>query len=140
MKPSAKCPPLLDFGLRNERFCFKLMGEETNMPKRVFVARTEDIPLGQGRAFPVDDRMIAVFREGDEFHAIDDMCPHMGASLAEGYLEEGSVACPWHAWRFSIRNGAWLDNPRICVATYPVHIEADQIYIDIPEDNSQPPT
>ncbi len=105
------------------------------MTKRILVANVADIPVGQGRAFPVDDRMIAVFHEGTDFFAIDDMCPHMGASLAEGYLEEGSVACPWHAWRFSIRTGAWLDNPRICVASYVVHVIDDQIFLDVPDDN-----
>ena len=68
----------------------------------VAVAQVGAIPEGTGRAYAVEGRMVAVFNDGGEYFAIDDLCPHMGASLAEGYLEEGVVACPWHAWRFRV--------------------------------------
>ena len=61
------------------------------------VGKVSDFEEGQGRAVPVDDRMVAVFRKGDQWYAIDDLCPHMGASLAEGYVDEHTVTCPWHA-------------------------------------------
>jgi len=61
----------------------------------VTVAQVGDIPEGEGRAFPVGDQMVAVFNEGDRYHAIDDMCPHMGASLASGHYENCVVTCPW---------------------------------------------
>ncbi len=32
--------------------------------------------------------MIAVFCENGQHFAIDDFCPHQGASLAEGYIEK----------------------------------------------------
>jgi nitrite reductase (NADH) small subunit/3-phenylpropionate/trans-cinnamate dioxygenase ferredoxin subunit len=106
------------------------------------VAKTTDIPIGQGRAVPFDDRMIAVFNEAGVFHAIDDFCPHQGASLAEGYLDEGAVACPWHAWRFSIHNGEWLDNPKVCVESFDVRVEKSDIYVrpktDPSTDNPPP--
>ena len=93
------------------------------------VAKTTDIPEGQGRAYPVGDVMVAVFHEGGEFFAIDDFCPHQGASLAEGYLCDGEVACPLHAWRFSIRSGAWVDNPRVAVNTFEVQVEGGTIKV-----------
>ena len=68
----------------------------------VTVAKVSDISSGQGQAFAVNGRMVAVFNEEGKFSAIDDFCPHMGASLAGGYLEAGIVTCPWHAWRFCI--------------------------------------
>ena len=34
----------------------------------------------------------------------------MGASLSGGYVENGVVTCPWHAWRFRLTDGAWADN------------------------------
>jgi nitrite reductase (NADH) small subunit/3-phenylpropionate/trans-cinnamate dioxygenase ferredoxin subunit len=54
------------------------------MAERVTVAKTTDIPLNEARAFPVGDRMIAIFNQDGQFHAMDDFCPHMGASLACG--------------------------------------------------------
>jgi nitrite reductase (NADH) small subunit/3-phenylpropionate/trans-cinnamate dioxygenase ferredoxin subunit len=106
----------------------------------VTVAQVGTIPEGSGRAFAVEGRMIAVFCQGGEYFAIDDVCPHMGASLAEGYVEEGVVTCPWHAWRFRVCDGTWCDNPRIKIDRFPVRIEGDTIQVGIgPPRSSAPP-
>ena len=73
--------------------------------------------------------MVTVFRKGDSWYAIDDMCPHMGASLAEGYVEGNSVSCPWHAWRFCIVDGTWEDNPRTKIDCFDVKIEDGQVWV-----------
>ena len=96
----------------------------------VAVAKCEDIPVGEGRSFAVDGRMIAVFNDGGEFFAIDDLCPHMGASLGDGYLEDGVVACPWHAWRFRVCDGTWCDNPKVGIDHFPVRIVDGNIEVD----------
>lgn len=82
------------------------------MPEFQTVARVGDIPEGEGRAFEVEGRMVAVFLTGGEYSAILDACSHMGASLASGHVEQGGVMCPWHAWRFCVKSGQWLDNPQ----------------------------
>jgi len=84
----------------------------------VDVGPSEDFAEGVGVAVPVHGRMVAVFRVAGQLKAIDDFCPHMGASLAAGWLDGCQVSCPWHAWRFSLEYGAWLDNPRIKVDVY----------------------
>lgn len=76
------------------------------------VAKVGMIPEGEGRAFPVNGRMIAVFLRDGNYFAMNDCCPHMGASLASGYLDGNDVICPWHAWKFCIKDGIWMDNPR----------------------------
>ena len=48
------------------------------------VAKVGSIAEGSGEAFAVKGRMIAIFNENGEYRAIDDLCPHMGASLAAG--------------------------------------------------------
>lgn len=95
----------------------------------VTIARAGEIPEGQGRAYAVAGRMIAVFCEKGEHFAIDDFCPHQGASLSEGYVENHCVACPLHQWRFDIRDGHWLDSPRIRVDAFAVRIIDDQIQV-----------
>lgn len=98
------------------------------------IAKVGDIPAGEGRAFHLEGEMIAVFFVDGEYTAINDICPHMGASLASGYVEKGQVNCPWHAWRFDIRSGAWSDNPRakICQKVYEVRVEGEEIQVRIP--------
>ena len=96
------------------------------------IAKREEIPVGEGKAFAVNGRMVAVFHEGDTFHAIDDFCPHMGASLAGGHLQNGVVTCPWHAWRFCIHDGKWCDNPKIKIDSFEVRLEGDDIQVRVP--------
>ncbi|MBX3438540.1 MAG: non-heme iron oxygenase ferredoxin subunit [Planctomycetaceae bacterium] len=102
------------------------------------VAKTQDIPTGAGRTFAVNGKLIAIFDLGGEFSAMDDLCPHMGASLGEGYLEDGAVTCPWHAWRFCVKEGTWLDSPKspLRVRTYPVRVEGADILIELEDEET----
>jgi nitrite reductase (NADH) small subunit len=93
------------------------------------VGRVGDLADGEGMTVTVGTKLIALFRENGQYFAIDDTCPHMGASLSGGYLERGIVTCPWHAWRFRLADGAWADNPRIKIGCYPVRIEGDSIQV-----------
>jgi nitrite reductase (NADH) small subunit len=96
----------------------------------ITVAKVGAISEGEGQSFQVGDRLVAVFLQDGQYFAIDDLCPHMGASLGAGYLDnEGVVTCPWHAWRFCIRNGKWADNPRLSVDTFDVRVEGDKIQV-----------
>ncbi len=105
------------------------------------VANVGDIPEGEGRAYPVDGRMVGVFLTNGEYTAINDTCPHMGASLASGYVQDGEVTCPWHAWRFCVKEGTWLDNPtgKIKNDCYPVRVEGDAIQVNVPPPPERPP-
>jgi nitrite reductase (NADH) small subunit/3-phenylpropionate/trans-cinnamate dioxygenase ferredoxin subunit len=95
----------------------------------VTVAQVGDIPEGTGATFEVNGRMVAVFHVDGQYHAIDDLCPHMGASLAPGDVEDHQVTCPWHAWRFRITDGTWCDNPRIKIDRFEVRVVGQQIQV-----------
>jgi nitrite reductase (NADH) small subunit/3-phenylpropionate/trans-cinnamate dioxygenase ferredoxin subunit len=95
------------------------------------VCRAGDLAEGQAKAVVVGRKVIAVFRSGGAYHAIDDTCPHMGASLSEGFVENGVVTCPWHAWRFRLADGAWADYPRVKIGCYPVRVEGDLVQIEV---------
>ncbi len=102
------------------------------------VAGVNDIPRGQGRAFEVGNRVIAVFNCDGVFYAIDDHCPHIGASLSPGHLENCVVACPWHGWRFDVRDGTWMDNPRIKTDSFPVRVVGSRIEVVVPVTAGDP--
>ncbi|MEI7780932.1 MAG: Rieske (2Fe-2S) protein [Planctomycetota bacterium] len=95
------------------------------------VARVGDIPAGAGRTYEVADRLVAVFFDGANYSAIDDLCPHMGASLGAGPLCDGIVTCPWHAWRFRLSDGAWCDNPKLKVDVFEVRLVGDVIEVRV---------
>jgi nitrite reductase (NADH) small subunit/3-phenylpropionate/trans-cinnamate dioxygenase ferredoxin subunit len=102
------------------------------------VCQIADVVEGEGTTVQVGNKLIAVFRDGGSYFAIDDVCPHMGASLSGGYLEQGIVTCPWHAWRFRLADGAWADNPRIKIGCYPVRVVGDEIQIQVAGDPPRP--
>lgn len=74
---------------------------------------------------------IALFRVGLELRAIDNACPHQGASLCDGWVEDGVVACPWHAWQFDTRSGECLSVPDRDVAVYAVEMQGDKAVIQL---------
>jgi nitrite reductase (NADH) small subunit/3-phenylpropionate/trans-cinnamate dioxygenase ferredoxin subunit len=94
------------------------------------VAKVGSIPEGEGASFQVGNRLVAVFNHGGHYLAIDDLCPHMGASLGAGCLDDaGVVTCPWHAWRFEVTTGKWADNPRLSIDTFEVRVLGDEIQV-----------
>lgn len=105
------------------------------MSSFITVARVGSIPEGQGATFPLGDSLVAVFNRDGTYHAINDLCPHMGASLGAGELDkEGVVTCPWHAWRFDVCDGTWCDNPRLQIDSFEVRVENGEIQVRLPAD------
>ncbi|MGH9753090.1 MAG: Rieske (2Fe-2S) protein [Blastocatellia bacterium] len=93
------------------------------------VASISDIPPGTGRSIEVAGEEIALFNFNGEYYAISDMCPHRGASLAEGFLDGGNVFCPWHCFDFSLKTGECATVPSLRVRTYEVKIAGEDIFI-----------
>ncbi|MEM8736540.1 MAG: Rieske (2Fe-2S) protein [Planctomycetota bacterium] len=118
----------------------RLFSDDDAGPEYVTVAQVGEIPEGEGRAFPVAKRMVAVFCSDGDYFAVDDFCPHQGASLAEGYIdkEQCAVACPWHHWRFSMDNGSWLDNPKIKIDRFAVRVMGGKIQVQVePQEETE---
>ena len=108
------------------------------MPEFKTVGNVGDIEPGTGKAYEFGEQMVAIFLETDgTYLAIDDLCPHMGASLASGHFSEGIVTCPWHAWSFDARDGAWCDNRRLKIDTFQVRIQGDEIQLAANESNAE---
>jgi nitrite reductase (NADH) small subunit/3-phenylpropionate/trans-cinnamate dioxygenase ferredoxin subunit len=93
------------------------------------VASIGEIAPGAGKLIEVDEREIALFNFGGEFYATSDMCPHRGASLAEGFLEAGKVFCPWHCFDFNLKTGECSMVPSLRIETYEVKIVGDEVFV-----------
>jgi len=106
-------------------------GDDTATPFTT-VAKAGSIPAGESRVYEVAGRLVAVFFDGQGYSAIDDLCPHMGASLGSGPMVDGVVTCPWHAWRFRLCDGAWCDNPKLRVDVFAVRVAGDMIEVRVP--------
>jgi len=66
------------------------------------LCRSTDLPAGKviGRNF-LDGRVV-LFRDADGKAAVvSAYCPHNGADLSVGRVEEGQLVCAFHEWRFN---------------------------------------
>ena len=95
----------------------------------VTVGRVGDFQPGQGRMVDVRGRHVALFRLGDEFFALDNMCLHRGGPLCEGPIDRGVVTCPWHGWSYEISTGTMVQDPRVGVSKHEVRLTGDEIAV-----------
>jgi nitrite reductase/ring-hydroxylating ferredoxin subunit len=95
------------------------------------VGPVTDIPENEGVRVEIGEHFIAVFRVGSAVHAVGDQCPHMGASLSEGYLDGKTVICPWHGWVFDLNNGTSPFDEDAKVPVYRVVVENGDVFVEV---------
>lgn len=96
----------------------------------VIVAKAADLRPGEGKAYTIKGREIALFNVDGTFYALDNFCPHQGGPLADGYIEGATVTCPWHAWCFDIRTGKMSIGDLGLIDTFEVRVEGDAVAIN----------
>ncbi len=97
-----------------------------------FEVPQEKIPASGARAFlKVGDKFLVLFNIDSQFYAIDDSCPHQGASLFSGKLEGQVIQCCAHGLRFDLASGYLLNSTHLKVASYPVEVIGEQVFIVI---------
>lgn len=103
------------------------------MPTPTTVARVVDIPPGTSVVRAVAGKAVAVFNVAGTFYALDDVCPHAGASLADGEVIDLVVTCPRHGWRFRLTDGIWADAPKtgLRAGCYPVEVVGDEVRVTV---------
>ena len=92
------------------------------------------------------DKEILLARAGDRIYATQNRCQHLGGNLSNGMLNGTVVTCPRHGSQYDVRDGRvlrWTNWPPLVLffaklvkpprplKTYPVTVEAGQVYIDV---------
>jgi len=72
------------------------------------VARTKDLPVHRPIGTSLLGQRVVVYRGGDGITAAIDRCPHRGAQLSLGRMQDGVLECPYHGWR-------WDEAGRCCL-------------------------
>ena len=75
------------------------------------------------------DRSLAVFADGDEIHAVDNRCPHMGFPLDRGSVKDGILTCHWHEARFELASGCTFDLWADDAISYATEVRGDQVWV-----------
>ncbi|MCS7235964.1 MAG: Rieske 2Fe-2S domain-containing protein [Armatimonadota bacterium] len=93
-----------------------------------------DLPEGGARVVRVAGQAVAVFRHNGTVYAVQDTCPHGGASLAGGSVDDGHVVCPAHGYRFCLSTGRCQTDSSLALRTYRVSLEGGRVTVQPPEE------
>jgi nitrite reductase (NADH) small subunit/3-phenylpropionate/trans-cinnamate dioxygenase ferredoxin subunit len=109
------------------------------VPAWVKVGPLSTFPPGRGRAVRVGGDRVAVFNLDGKLLALQDNCPHMGASLADGKITDGRVTCHWHGWAFDLESGQGSPPAKswACARVYGVKLEDGEVWV---REREPPPT
>jgi len=89
----------------------------------VSLCALDELEEGQGKYVEIDGFRLAVFRQGESVHVMDDECPHAGGSLASGFIDDGCAVCPLHFWAFNLNTGELRNGMGCTIRTYPTRLE-----------------
>lgn len=90
-----------------------------------------EIRPGKSAIIQREGEEIAVFNYKGQYFAVCNKCPHKGAPLGEGRIEEGVLICPNHEWRFDVKTGGCPQNPELKVKVYPVRVHKGVVRLGV---------
>lgn len=83
------------------------------------IGTTCDFPLNQPKKIHLKGKTYTIWKTPDKYVALDDQCPHKGASMSNGYIHDGCIACPYHGYEFDV-NGSLCSVPGIPPSMNPI--------------------
>ena len=78
--------------------------EEAAVDETKLAFDSSDLPIGSVRS--ISEKMCVARLDRDRVIAFSRYCPHEGADLAGGQLQDGKLFCPWHNLPFNLENGS----------------------------------
>ena len=97
-------------------------------------AANDQLAIGRVQTMNVGKKKICLVHSKEGFFAVNDKCPHNGASLGNGYCtEEGSIVCPVHRYHFDLKTGRAKSGLGDFVQTYPIEVRENGIFIGFEE-------
>jgi nitrite reductase/ring-hydroxylating ferredoxin subunit len=95
----------------------------------VRVADLTSVPPGKARTVTVGRYEVALFNVNGNYYALENACPHQGGPIADGWVENLTVTCPWHAWCFDLRTGSLTMGDFALIPRFDVRVEQDGVYL-----------
>jgi len=94
----------------------------------------ETIQLNQIFPTQIGKHRICVVHTKEGFFAVNEKCPHNGASLSNGYCSDDmAIVCPVHRYRFDLKTGRAKSGIGDVVQTYPIEVRENGVFIGIEE-------
>ena len=111
--------------------------EPATEPKRVKIGDADELTPGSSKIVVVGERKVAVFNIDGDLYAIEDRCPHRGASLGKGTRDGFVVTCPLHKWEFDLRTGQCVGRPGNELRRFEVFVGGDSLLLDVSSIDDQ---
>ena len=101
------------------------------MTHDIVVGDAECLAEGQRKLVFAGAHSVVVFNIAGQIHAIENSCPHNGASLANGPLEGCVLRCPAHGLRFDLRTGCMPGVAGLTLKTFPVRAVEGKVFVSL---------
>ena len=102
------------------------------MCRWIDVGAISDLKFEPGTAVKVEGTWIGLFRLGEGYAAIDNLCPHAGAPLCDGTRMGDTIVCALHCWEFDLATGACEVGAEWNVRRYAVREANGRLQIEWP--------
>ena len=99
--------------------------------QRVRAASLEELREAGRLVVAVNGHTVFLLADGDDVHAVDNRCPHMGFPLHRGSVSDGILTCHWHHARFDLCTGGTFDQWADDLRRFPVEVVGDDVYVDV---------
>lgn len=94
------------------------------------VCGVDDIAEGRARVLAAGGERVAVFRHGDGFSAVSNVCQHQNGPLGEGRIVDGCITCPWHGYQYLPESGASPPPFTEKVCTFRLRVSEGRVWLD----------
>lgn len=96
---------------------------------RKLICRTSEVPANGLKECEGDGVRLLVANSGNEYFAVQALCPHQDVPLCEGIYDGSVLVCHQHLWQWDIRTGAAMGIAEMPLQRYDVTVEGDAIYV-----------
>ena len=92
------------------------------------------IKNGSLRKINIGNKTICIAHTEEGLFALDDKCPHNGASLSNGKCTtNNAVVCPVHRYQFDLKTGRAKSGLGDVAITYPIKHTEEGVFVGISE-------
>lgn len=98
--------------------------------RRLRSIRTGDIAEGAGKLVRAEGEEMAVFRSNGKLYGVQNICPHGGGQLCNGWIEGNEVVCPLHHYKFNLQTGACSTDPDLRVKVFRLVEQGQQATVE----------
>jgi ferredoxin-nitrite reductase len=89
-----------------------------------------EIAEGVGKLVRLKGDEMAVFKSNGKLYGVQNICPHEGGQLCNGWIDRGEVVCPLHGYKFDLKTGACSTDPTLRVKVFHLVAEGEQVIVE----------